>query len=345
VTPAIGRLFFSFVIVGLFIYVIFPLILPLAMGAIFAVLFFPWLEKLERRKFSTGLASALLTVGITLVVLIPSSILLFIGARTGVQQLQIIRDAPRADGASALEGLMNTPGIRHLVQTLTAYFPVEATESMQAAVDLAKTAGLKLADLFTDLLTRLPGLAMGLVITVISIYFFLVDGRRIATWVRNHSVFSKTETERLIRSFAAMCRSVILATVVSGFVQAALFAIACVILRVPSSALIAFIVFLASFLPLIGSAPVTFGVAFHQLLSGNRVPGIALLVVAVAVGLVDNFIRPMVLRGSGNLHPLLAFVAAFGGLQVLGFPGVFIGPIVAGLCVVTVDNLTRGRTA
>jgi predicted PurR-regulated permease PerM len=140
-----------------------------------------------------------------------------------------------------------------------------------------------------------------------------------------------------------MCRSVILATVASGFVQSVVFGLACAVAGAPSAALIALIVFLASFIPLIGAAPVTFGVAFHELLVGHQGGGIALLVFAVAVGLVDNLIRPIVLRGAGNLHPLLAFVGAFGGLQVLGFAGVFLGPILAGLCVVTVDNLTRSN--
>jgi predicted PurR-regulated permease PerM len=45
------------------------------------------------------------------------------------------------------------------------------------------------------------------------------------------------------------------------------------------------------------------------------------------------------LRGSTNLHPLVAFVAAFGGLQTFGFPGVFLGPIIAGLFITTVKVL------
>jgi predicted PurR-regulated permease PerM len=39
---------------------------------------------------------------------------------------------------------------------------------------------------------------------------------------------------------------------------------------------------------------------------------------------------------------LLAFVSAFGGLQTLGFSGVFIGPIIAAMFVVTAQILFRG---
>ena len=57
------------------------------------------------------------------------------------------------------------------------------------------------------------------------------------------------------------------------------------------------------------------------------------------IALVDSLVRPIFLRGSTNLHPLLAFVAAFGGLQVFGFMGVFLGPIIAGLFVAMVQVL------
>ena len=56
-----------------------------------------------------------------------------------------------------------------------------------------------------------------------------------------------------------------------------------------------------------------------------------MIVVGLMVATVDNFVRPIFLKGSGNLHPLVAFVAAFGGLQAFGFIGVFLGPIIAGL--------------
>src|SRR5690242_6217436 len=98
-----GRKLFALLIVGLFVWISSPLLLPVAMGAVFAVLFFPWLEKLEHRKLATGTASALLTVGVTLVFLVPSSILIFLGAKTGFQQLRVWRDAPKGSGGNFFE--------------------------------------------------------------------------------------------------------------------------------------------------------------------------------------------------------------------------------------------------
>jgi predicted PurR-regulated permease PerM len=51
----------------------------------------------------------------------------------------------------------------------------------------------------------------------------------------------------------------------------------------------------------------------------------------MVVGISDNIVRPYVLKGGAELHPLIGFVAAFGALDAIGFYGLFIGPVVAGL--------------
>jgi predicted PurR-regulated permease PerM len=87
--------------------------------------------------------------------------------------------------------------------------------------------------------------------------------------------------------------------------------------------------------------PITLGVAVHQFALGNEKSGIVLGLAALMIGAADNLIRPIFLKGAANLHPLLAFVAAFGGLQTLGFLGVFLGPIVASLFIVTLKVLSQ----
>jgi len=46
------------------------------------------------------------------------------------------------------------------------------------------------------------------------------------------------------------------------------------------------------------------------------------------VGTIDNIIRPLVIGSKVELHPLLLLFSLLGGLQVFGFIGIFIGPVV-----------------
>ena len=54
---------------------------------------------------------------------------------------------------------------------------------------------------------------------------------------------------------------------------------------------------------------------------------------AIVVGMVDNFLRPMLISGRADVPTLAVFVGVMGGLAAFGFIGLFVGPIVLGLLV------------
>jgi predicted PurR-regulated permease PerM len=335
-----GRKIFSFAVAAAFLYLVSPLLLPVIMGGILAILFFPWLERLERRKLSTPAASGILTMGITLVVLLPASVLTFLGAKAGLEQLRAFKDAPKVEGSSWTEQILLSDNFRPFLERFSTWFPNGMEELVQMIHDVSGSIGLKLGELLGMLVSQLPALTMAVVIIVVSVYFFLVDGRKLVYFVRRNSVWGPLQTDQILTTFENTCRSVLLASVVSGAVQSLLETIVCVAVGVPNPLLIGLLVFLGSFVPVVGSAPVTFGIAVYQFLMGHTAVGIILLVTAIVVSIVDNVVRPAFLKGSANLHPLLAFVAAFGGLQTLGFSGIFLGPIVAAVFVITIQILT-----
>ncbi len=334
-----GRVLFATLVIGLFGYLASPFFVPIAMGALFSILFFPALEFLEKRKFPTWLAASGLTLSVTLVVLIPACFLVFWGAQTGLEQLGTWKEGAQENHLSFVESLMNSQGVKDTIEKLTAWVPLQNAEITAGARKFAMSVGIKLADILGGFLTRLPAVAMGLAIMVLSIYFFLADGRKLVLFFRRNSFYNPEQTERVLQSIGEMCRSVLLAAIVSGVVQSLVYSTVCMSAGVASISLIGFLVFLFSFVPLVGAMPVTFGVAFHQLLIGNQTAGIILMVTAAVLNGFDNIIRPWILKGAGNLHPLLGFIAAFGGIQVIGFSGVFLGPIIAGIFIVTVQNL------
>jgi predicted PurR-regulated permease PerM len=318
------------VVTVLFFYTVMPLILPVAMGAILGVLFMPTLERMQRRGLSKELAASLLTFLITVLLLLPASVLLFIGIRATVQELDALKTMPRG-GGDWVAAFLNTPKVHGFIVWITQWFPVDMAELLETADTIVRSVGAKLADLLAGSLTQIPGVVMGMVVAVVSVYFALVDGKGFLAFIRKHSVFTPVQTDRLIHNVALMCRGVILATVLSGTAQCLVEGLACMILGVPNVPLIITLVFLASFIPVVGSAPVTFAIAAQQLLNDRTGVGITLAVVALIVAGLDNLIRPLFLKGSGGLHPLLAFVSAFGGLQMMGFPGIFLGPVLAAL--------------
>jgi predicted PurR-regulated permease PerM len=106
---------------------------------------------------------------------------------------------------------------------------------------------------------------------------------------------------------------------------------ACLVTGTPNAILFALVSFIASFIPVVGTAPVTLSLTIWAFSTGTATEGIIFVVTIAAVALVDNLLRPLVMKGGAEMHPLIAFIAAFGGLSTFGFYGLFVGPVVAGL--------------
>ena len=49
------------------------------------------------------------------------------------------------------------------------------------------------------------------------------------------------------------------------------------------------------------------------------------------VAMIDNVIKPWVLRGQSNLHPLWALLSVIGGVNALAAIGILVGPMVVAL--------------
>jgi predicted PurR-regulated permease PerM len=338
---AIARKLFFLILGAIFLYIVYPLLFPVLMGGVLAVLFVPLAARMTRKGLSPWLSSLLITLTITLIVLIPTAVLVYQGAKSGIFELQQWKEAPSrgvpgqvGDWTSAL---FDNPKIHGLLVTVTEWFPIGMQDLTETLQDTIRSVGSRATDFLGNLLASLPRMAFDLIIIVVSLYFFLVDGPRLGGWVRRKSIFPPAETERLLRVLVGVCRSVVLAAVVSGITQAVFFGFFMLVTGMQNTALVALLIFVASFIPVIGSSPVTFGLALGQLITGHTVRGAVLFAAAVLNAMLDNLVRPWFLKGGANLHPLVAFIAAFGGLQTLGFAGVFLGPIIASLFFALVE--------
>jgi predicted PurR-regulated permease PerM len=337
-----NRRIFTALVALCFFYIASPLIFPIVMGAAIAVLFYPWLEVLEKRKLSTQMGSGLLTLGITVLFILPTSLLIFFTVKVALQQLQAFK-ATQLSGAGAplFDTVLGSSKMQGLMTWISDYLPITVDEVSATFREWAGSIGSKITEFLGGALSHLPGLTMALIVMVVSIYFCLVDGRKLLFFIRHHSIFSLHQTDRLIQKLGGICRSVLLASVVAGVAQSLAEVGACILTGTPNGVLMGLCVFIASFIPIVGAAPVTFGLGLQQIFEpGRQTQGVILLVVALLITGIDNTVRPLFLRGSANLHPLLAFVAAFGGLQTLGFLGVFLGPILAALFVATIEVMS-----
>ena len=339
-------LFFGFA----FLYLVWGFFTPLMLGAAIALLLHPVFDYLTFRKnWRSEWAAAGLTLGVTVLLILPATLLSIRGVRFTAARFEGWRDSPFLNGpggdASLLESVTQIPFVSRAIAWTADALRMDQTDVLDSIGGVLKNLGLKAADILTSVLSSLPTLGVGIFILVLAIYFFLADGHRVSRFVRTNSVFPEEQTEEIFRRFSDLCRAVLLASIVSGMVQSFIYLLGGAIAGASDLVVLGFTVFIASFIPLVGSAPITFGLAAYFLLSGQKFTGFVLLGAAFLASVADNFVRPIVLKGGANLHPLIAVISLLGGLQIFGFAGVFLGPILAGMFFVFLDAFVKSREA
>jgi predicted PurR-regulated permease PerM len=58
-----------------------------------------------------------------------------------------------------------------------------------------------------------------------------------------------------------------------------------------------------------------------------------LAVGGLVVSSLDNVLKPMIIQGRTNMHPLLVFLSVLGGMNAFGFLGIVVGPLIVALFV------------
>lgn len=307
-------------------------LIPVTMGGIFAIVLYPLMGRLGKIGIKHRAWQALiLTVFFAFSFLLPLGTIIFLGAQETLDRIQAAQEAGAEAVIFSPAALIETLGLRPLIERFADFAQVSETQITQLTTRAMTQFGAWLAKFLQSLLSSVPKAGFSMFITLLSIFFFLVDGQRTVRFIRENSFFGPRETDKVLHAVSSLCYSVVVASIAAGSVQAALITLSCWMTGTPKAVLIGLVAFILSFLPMVGTLPVTLGLTLNALIQKDFFATVVFAAFIGIVGISDNIVRPWVLRGGASLHPLIGFVAAFGALDTIGFYGVFIGPVVAGL--------------
>ncbi len=211
-----------------------------------------------------------------------------------------------------------------------------AHPTAQQIADWKSRAGGYLTKLTLFLSGRTPAVVVRtllvLSIMLIAVYYFLIDGpEMIKTLMRLSPIDDHYETE-LLAEFDNVSRAVVLATLLSAIAQGILAGIGYYLFGVPSVFLLTLLTGILAMIPFVGAAAVWIPACIYLgfVLDPPRATAAVGLAVygLLIVSMADNVIKPFILHGQSNLHPLLALLSVLGGVQALGPVGILVGPMV-----------------
>lgn len=196
-----------------------------------------------------------------------------------------------------------------------------------------------LLSLGEGVITAIVKIIVGIIIMATTLFFIFADGKQILDELLSFSPLEERYVRELLSEFDRVSRAVVVAVLLAAIVQGALAGIGFHFVGVGSVFLLMLLTTLLALIPFLGAASVWVPVCLWLYLYQDR-PGAAFgffLYGFFIVSLADNFVKPLVLHGQSNLHPLLAMLSVLGGVQALGPIGILIGPMV----VVFLQTLVR----
>lgn len=208
------------------------------------------------------------------------------------------------------------------VETLP--FPIDQQqidEARNAIVDFVTSAQFGQTALTG--VSRATEVLTGLVLMLVVLFFFLKDGDRI--WAFFMGWFTGERRERGLRIGATSVRVLggyIRGTAVVAFVDALFIGLGLAILQVPLALPLAVIVFLTSFIPIVGATIAGILAALVALVANGPVVALIVVAIVIVVNQIEGYLlQPVVMAQSLKLHPLVILVALTAGTTLGGVIG------------------------
>jgi predicted PurR-regulated permease PerM len=315
-------------VLGLTLLISWPFLQPVAFAIIVAVIFFPLYERVLRWvKNRRGFASLLTTLSIIFVFSVPVAFILLKASMEAITAAQNLAHRSAEQGGSTLflASLLQQP--MHFLGRFVDLSKFDLHAAVAKNLQKVSVVLLSSGAIFFGGFARF---IVSFVVMLVVVFFLFRDGPDWARRFRAIIPLSPAQTERLFRNVTDTIVANVYGIVSVGFAQGLLTGIAVAILGLPSALLLGVGAALASVVPIGGPALVWAPAALYLIFTGSLWKGVILLAWgALVVNTVDNFIRPWVVSGKVELHPLVLLFFILGGVEAFGFLGLFLGPVVA----------------
>lgn len=166
---------------------------------------------------------------------------------------------------------------------------------------------------------------VGVIVTIMSTFFFIRDEERIKHWFANYPFAKETKyiSEKLSFVFKAYLKAQLVIMIGSALICFVGFAI----IENPYSLLLAIVIGVMDALPLLGLGIVLLPWAAVLIFAGSVKNAIVLIVTFVLCYILREILEPRLIGDKVGIPPLTSLITIYGGYKLFGIIGVVLGPV------------------
>jgi predicted PurR-regulated permease PerM len=189
------------------------------------------------------------------------------------------------------------------------------------------------------LVSRIPTLfgsvfhiALGIFVCLFVFYYFIKEGADIGKALLDAIPLPSRLKSELYSGVSGILRGIFYGQLITAIVQGSIGGIGLVIFQVPQPFLLTGLMTVLAFLPVVGATLVWAPAGILKLMAGETVQGVGMLLWGgVLVMNIDNIIKPRLIAQHSQVHPVVILIGMIGGIEVFGFIGFLVGPVIFGI--------------
>ena len=329
------------VLIGGSLWVLRPFISALLWATMIVVSTWPLMIRLQRDLGGRrGPAVAVMTLALLLVLFVPLGLAIatILGQSDRIVELARELSTRRLPPPPAWMGSLPLVGdtLTERWLSLSALDPQQLTERLTPYLKTGLSWFAAQAGSF-------GGMIVNFLLTVVIAAILYAKGEGAEKQLRRF--FHRLSGERgeaIVTLSGKSIRAVALGIVITALLQSALAGIGLFAVGVPFAGVftaIVFILCIAQLGPLLAMLPAV----IWLYATGAPGRGTVLLVVMIVAQVVDNVVRPVLIKRGGDLSLLLIFPGVVGGLLWLGIIGLFVGPVILAVTSTLLESwITEG---
>jgi predicted PurR-regulated permease PerM len=338
-----GIILIGFALLGMYLgyLVLKGVFVPVLFAMLFAVVgqpFYKWLFKKTKSKIWASLLSCLSLVALVIFVF---SFVIYLAVGEVVSVTNVFTQSL---DFQSMEFLLDQEQVELLVNdtiigvdSLLDKVPFVDTSSVEELIsELLKNIPVLLQSLSSYLISiirvgfdQAASLIFNLMIFFISFFFLLIDGGKFVDYTFKLLPINALHERQISKKFTSLCYAWIVVNLLLAFIQGSMAAIGFAIIGVPSPLIWGIVTMFAAFIPFVGSGIIWVSIAIIYLILGQYYAALFITIWgALLISSSDNILRPFFLKEGIKIHPLIVFLAVFGGFFAFGIPGLVIGPII-----------------
>jgi predicted PurR-regulated permease PerM len=306
---------------GLLLVLAFLLVRPVIEFFLLAVLLAYPLRPLQKRfegTFGPRLTAAGLVIGATVVIILPILWLIRVVVREGRALVQRIRD-----------GDLTFDDVERWIEEATG----EEVDLMEAAQTGLQESGIGTVDGALGILGTVTNLLIGVALTMFLLYYFLKDGDRFHLWFQATVPLPDHILAELRQELDDVVWAVLASHVLIAVIQGIVAGLGLIVLGVPNAIFWTIVMIFLAVLPIIGSFLVWGPACIYLVTIDQPAAAVALFVYgSIVVSFCDDFLRPIIVDRytEKRLNPGAIVLGILGGVYLIGFIGIFFGPVIIG---------------